>query len=105
VVLNLVLNAAQAIEGSGLTGKTIRIVVESSGDTAVLSVSDDGPGISKANLERIFEPYFTTKSAGTGLGLSIVREMVRRVGGQISVHSQPNQETIFRVLLPSSALG
>jgi signal transduction histidine kinase len=102
VVLNLVLNAAQAIEGSGLKGKTIRIVVESQGETAVLSVSDDGPGISKENLERIFEPYFTTKSTGTGLGLSIVREMVRRVGGQISVLSQPNHETTFRVLLPSA---
>lgn len=102
VVLNLVLNAAQAIEGSGQKGRTIRITVESSGDTAVLSVIDNGPGISPENLERIFEPYFTTKSTGTGLGLSIVREMVRRVGGHISVVSDPNRETTFKVVLPGS---
>jgi two-component system, NtrC family, sensor kinase len=102
VVLNLVLNAAQAIDGSGQKGRTIRIVVEAVGNTAVLSVIDDGPGISRDNIERIFEPYFTTKSTGTGLGLSIVREMVRRVGGQISVHSQPNEETTFRVQLPTA---
>jgi signal transduction histidine kinase len=99
-VLNLVLNAAQAIEGSGQKGRTIRITVEPAGETAVLSVIDNGPGISPENLERIFEPYFTTKSTGTGLGLSIVREMVRRVGGHISVVSEPNRDTTFKVVLP-----
>jgi signal transduction histidine kinase len=100
IVLNLVLNAAQAIEGSGLTERFIRIVVDKKGKMASVSVSDNGPGIEPANLDRIFEPYFTTKAAGAGLGLSIVREMVRRVGGEISARSESGGETTFEVLLP-----
>ena len=87
IVLNLVLNAAQAIEGSGMSGGSIRLVVDATADMAVVSVTDNGPGIERQNLDRIFEPYFTTKSTGTGLGLSIVREMVRRAGGEISARS------------------
>jgi two-component system NtrC family sensor kinase len=100
IVLNLVLNAAQAIEGSGMNGATIRLAVDATDEMAVVSVSDNGPGIEAMNLDRIFEPYFTTKTTGTGLGLSIVREMVRRSGGEISAHSAPGVETRFEVLLP-----
>jgi signal transduction histidine kinase len=100
VVLNLVLNAAQAIENSGLTKRSISIVVDTQGDMASISVRDDGPGIEAQHLERIFEPYFTTKASGSGLGLSIVREMVRRAGGQISATSEPGVATVFQVLLP-----
>lgn len=100
IVLNLALNAAQAIEGSGLTDRFIRIVVDRSGEMARVSVTDNGPGIEPANLERIFEPYFTTKTSGAGLGLSIVREMVRRAGGEITARSEPAGETTFEVLLP-----
>lgn len=100
VVLNLVLNAAQAIENSGLAQRSIRIVVDTKDNMASIAVHDDGPGIEPEMLERIFEPYFTTKSGGSGLGLSIVREMVRRAGGQIAAHSEPGRETTFEVLLP-----
>jgi two-component system NtrC family sensor kinase len=100
IVLNLILNAAQAIEGSGMQGRAIRLSVDARADMAVVSVTDDGPGIDAENLGRIFEPYFTTKSTGSGIGLSIVREMVRRAGGRISAHSVPRQETRFEVLLP-----
>jgi signal transduction histidine kinase len=100
IVLNLVLNAAQAIEGSGTNRGSIRLVVDAVADMAVVAVSDNGPGIEAKNLDRIFEPYFTTKTTGTGLGLSIVREMVRRAGGSISARSTPGFETRFEVRLP-----
>jgi signal transduction histidine kinase len=100
IVLNLILNAAQAIEASGLRGRSISVLVDQSDDMALISVSDDGPGIEPSNLARVFEPYFTTKSTGTGIGLSIVREMVRRVGGSISVQSTRGVETRFEMLLP-----
>jgi len=100
IVLNLVLNAAQAIEGSQLPGRTIRLTVGTSTGMAVVCVLDDGPGIESEILERIFEPYFTTKASGSGLGLSIVREMVWRAGGQISARSTPSIETAFEVRLP-----
>ena len=69
-------------------------------EAAYVSVTDDGPGITQEHLDRIFEPGFTTKSTGSGLGLSIVREMVRRLGGEIAVRSIPQKETIFEVRLP-----
>jgi two-component system NtrC family sensor kinase len=100
IVLNLILNAAQAIEASGMQGCSISLVVDQGPDTATISVSDDGPGIEPDNVARVFEPYFTTKSTGTGIGLSIVREMVRRIGGRISVSSTPGVETRFEVVLP-----
>jgi two-component system NtrC family sensor kinase len=100
IVLNLVLNAAQAIEAGSQTGRTIRITLDTQDAMAVVLVEDDGPGIEAGALARIFEPYFTTKSTGTGLGLAITREMVRRVGGRITARSVPGRETVFEVLLP-----
>ncbi len=100
IVLNLVLNAAQSIEANAETDRSIRITVDTRGKMAVVSVSDDGPGIEASYLERIFDPYFTTKSSGSGLGLSIVREMVRRAGGEITARSDPGRDTTFEVLLP-----
>jgi two-component system, NtrC family, sensor kinase len=100
IVLNLVLNAAQSIEGSGVAGCSIRITVGVIEGMASVAVSDSGPGIPSEILERIFEPYFTTKTGGSGLGLSIVREMVWRAGGQIAARSNPGVDTTFEVRLP-----
>lgn len=100
IVLNLLLNAAQSVEGSGENGRAIRICVGVASGMAVVAVSDDGPGIEPEFIDRIFEPYFTTKNSGSGLGLSIVREMVWRAGGQISARSTPFVETTFEVQLP-----
>ena len=100
IVLNLVLNAAQALEGAGTLDGSIRVILDATDDMAVMSVIDNGPGIEPSDLERVFQPYFTTKSTGTGLGLSIVREMVRRAGGRITAHSTPGRQTCFEVQLP-----
>jgi signal transduction histidine kinase len=105
IVLNLILNAAQAIEGGGSVGGGIRITVSLVDGMAAVAVSDSGPGIPPDILERIFEPYFTTKASGSGLGLSIVREMVWRAGGQISARSNPGVDTTFEVRLPLAEPG
>jgi signal transduction histidine kinase len=100
IVINLVLNAAQAIDSYGLPDRTIWVKLDASRDAARLSIVDDGPGMSEEHVVRLFSPGFTTKPKGTGLGLSIVREMVRRLGGDISVQSVLGGETCFEVRLP-----
>jgi two-component system NtrC family sensor kinase len=106
VVLNLVLNASQAMRGSGtLTISTRRCDLDGrAGAGAELAVSDTGPGIAPEILPRIFEPFFSTKgqAVGTGLGLSVSFGIVERHGGRIHVESALGVGTTFRVQLPLS---
>jgi len=105
VVLNLVLNARDAIGPSG----TIRVTTDGEtrdGDAfACLIVRDDGAGMNDETRERIFEPYFTTKTAGrgTGLGLATTYGIVTKAGGTIDVESSPGAGTTFRVRMPRAA--
>jgi signal transduction histidine kinase len=98
VILNLILNATQAMKGSG----TLTLSTRLSPEHAELAVADTGPGIPAEVLPRIFEPFFSTKgpTTGTGLGLSICHGIVQRHGGQIHVESTPGAGTTFRVQLP-----
>jgi two-component system NtrC family sensor kinase len=100
VFLNLLVNAAQAIEGKGTI--TITTGLRDSGDAVFVEVSDDGPGIEPENLSRIFDPGFTTKGAGegTGLGLSIVNQIIKDHSGRVEVESDAGKGTTFRVVLP-----
>jgi two-component system NtrC family sensor kinase len=104
VVLNLILNASQAMRGSGtITISTRRCELEGRADGgAELAVSDTGPGIAPDVLPRIFEPFFSTKgqAVGTGLGLSVSFGIVERHGGRIHVESTLGVGTTFRVQLP-----
>jgi signal transduction histidine kinase len=106
VLMNLVTNGAQAIGGRP-GGGTIRIRAKAEGDTAVVTVSDDGPGIPPELLPRIFDPFFTTKDVGegSGLGLSIVHGIIERHGGKISVESEPGHGATFTVRLPIKRAG
>jgi signal transduction histidine kinase len=102
VFVNLLVNAAQALEAVEGTRKEIRVTARREADMAVIEVSDTGPGIPAEVLSRLFQPFFTTKgSTGTGLGLSISRNIVRRLGGDLSVRSVPGDGTVFTVSLPA----
>jgi len=97
VLLNLLENAREAIEGEG----TIRISATPAGggEWVHLDVRDNGVGIEPEQLPRIFEPQFSTRTSGTGLGLAIVRRLVESWGGQISASSEPGRGTTFHVRL------
>jgi signal transduction histidine kinase len=93
VVLNIMLNAGQAMERGGvLTLRSFR----ADGHVTV-AVSDTGPGIRASDLERIFDPFFTTKEDGTGMGLAIVDRIVREHGGDVQVDTNPGEGTTFSV--------
>ncbi len=100
-LVNLVENALQAIGGEGTLSVTVS--ADAGGREAVLSFGDDGPGLSAEAKARLFEPYFSTKSAGTGLGLAIVRRAVEAHFGRIEVESGPGRGTMFRIRLPAGA--
>ncbi len=102
VITNLVLNARDAIEGSGSVRITSRREVRAGADLVVLSVRDDGVGMSPEVQARIFEPFFSTKgpSRGTGLGLAMVYGIVSQSGGTITVASEPGRGSEFTILLP-----
>jgi signal transduction histidine kinase/CheY-like chemotaxis protein len=112
VILNLCNNAAQALDGPGVI--EIRIEVRETahalrvgrrevgpGRFTIISVSDRGPGMDEATLERIFEPFFTTRAEGNGLGLATVREIVEQHGGAVEVRTAVGAGTRFDTWLPS----
>jgi signal transduction histidine kinase len=101
LLANLAQNAVEAMP-AGTTGEVV-IRAEGGVDRPLrVTVRDNGPGIDKAVLERIFEPLFTTKTKGTGLGLAIVVSVVRRHGGRIQVDSEPGRGTTFIIELPQA---
>jgi len=103
VLLNLLVNAAQAIPEGQVHRNVIRVVVNGTPEVAVLEVQDTGGGIRPEHLARVFDPFFTTKpvGVGTGLGLSICHGIVTDLGGTIEVESTPGRGTTFRIRLPA----
>jgi PAS domain S-box-containing protein len=105
VLLNLLINAAQAIPEGRVEAYTIRASTGVAPDGRVqVEIADDGVGIPPEIRPRIFDPFFTTKpvGVGTGLGLSICHGIVVAMGGEITVDSAPERGTTFRVLLPAA---
>jgi len=96
VVLNLLINAIQAIEGAG----KVEVTLHKNGEFAVLRVADTGKGISREFLGKIFKPFFTTRKEGTGLGLPLAKGIVDSHGGKIEVVSEPGHGARFDIWLP-----
>jgi PAS domain S-box-containing protein len=95
-ILNLLLNAAQAMPGGG----EIRVRTVASEGWLEIHVEDEGPGIPAVNRERLFEPFFTTKTRGTGLGLPTTRRIIERHGGTVQIDSPPAGGTIVKMRVP-----
>lgn len=98
IITNLVINAIQAFTGKG----EITIKTRSNLSSIYIDVTDNGPGIPKENIEKIFRPFFSSKGygKGTGLGLSIVKRIIEEHGGKVSVKSQTGKGTTFTLSLP-----
>jgi signal transduction histidine kinase len=103
---NLITNALQAMDGKGgtLAIKIQPVIAAGQRRQVEVSVADSGPGIPKELLERIFQPFFTTKNNGTGLGLAITKRIITAHKGTIRVNSFPGG-TVFQVLLPEYKQG
>jgi signal transduction histidine kinase len=107
-LLNLMLNAVQAMTRDRdadssrreLILRTRRHVDEDRREFVVVHVTDTGPGMDAETLNRVFEPYFTTRSGGSGLGLPTSRRLIEQHGGRLEVHSEPGRGTDFAVFLP-----
>ncbi len=99
-VLNLVLNAAQALEGRG---RITVSVTPAAGGMVEVQVRDTGPGIPQALREQVFEPFFTTKSRGGGLGLPIAQRTAELHGGALSLRCPPEGGTVFTLTLPRAS--
>jgi CheY-like chemotaxis protein len=107
VFLNLLVNAAQAIPAGQADRHEIRVTTRTASDgRAVIEVRDTGTGVSPEILDRLFDPFFSTKpgGVGTGLGLTICQGLVTSLGGRIVVESRVGQGSTFRVVLPASTL-
>ena len=98
VLMNLLLNAIQAVEPAG----SIRVRTRAQADSIRIEIIDTGPGIPQEIQKRIFEPFFTTKPVGkfAGLGLSVSWNIIKRHHGRIEVHSLPGQGSTFTLILP-----
>lgn len=107
-ILNLLLNAAQAMAAEGASAdRPHELIVRTARSTdterrpvAKIHVIDTGPGMSAETIEKIFRPYFTTKSGGTGLGLPTARRIVEAHEGRLELHSEPGRGTDFSITLP-----
>jgi signal transduction histidine kinase len=98
VLLNLVQNALEAVEPGG----HVRVAVRERDQDVVVEIADDGVGIPEADLERVFELYYTTKDRGSGIGLSLSQRLIAQHGGRLVIESKVGAGTTVRVHLPRS---
>ncbi len=96
VVLNLALNAIQAMSGGGC----VTLAAHKQDSQIVVLVQDEGSGIPSEDLDKIFDPFYTTKENGTGLGLSVAHQIINQHGGAITVEANPDKGMTFAVVLP-----
>jgi PAS domain S-box-containing protein len=106
VLVNLLMNAAQAIAPGNVAGNQVSVRTRAEGTTVTIEVRDTGSGIPSDALAHVFDPFYTTKpvGAGTGLGLSICHGIVSSYGGSIEVESEEGSGALFRVTLPAAKI-
>ena len=102
VLVNLILNAVDAMSSVEDMGRELAIRTEQSQTGGILvSVGDSGPGIAPGNLERVFEPFYTTKTSGLGMGLSICQTIINGHGGRLWVDANGPRGAVFKFTLPA----
>jgi len=100
-MLNLILNAVEAMSGSRETARELRIRTEQDGPGGVLvAVQDTGPGLKPESLDRLFDAFYTTKPGGMGMGLSICRSIIEAHGGRLWATRNQPQGAVFQFTLP-----
>ncbi|WP_054006519.1 sensor histidine kinase [Cypionkella psychrotolerans] len=105
VVLNLVLNAIEAMHLVPGAGRVLAVALAAQGQQIVLTVGDSGPGISTENQSRMFDTFFTTKPKGMGMGLSICRTIMAAHGGELTVAESGPGDTLMRCAWPAKSAG
>jgi C4-dicarboxylate-specific signal transduction histidine kinase len=105
VVLNLVLNAVEAMGSVEANPRDLLISTEQDQTGVLVAVRDSGPGIGPSHIERVFDAFYTTKSSGTGMGLSICRSIIDAHGGRLWAEANEPRGTIFQFTLPTAQVG
>jgi signal transduction histidine kinase len=101
VLLNLILNAAEAMGSVEEGARELLIVTEADQTGARVAVRDSGPGIDTEHLDRVFDAFYTTKSGGTGMGLSICRSIIHAHGGRLWAEANEPRGAVFQFTLPA----
>ena len=101
-LVNVIVNARHAVEGQDT--QRVTLTTRRENDAVMITVADTGVGIERANLPRVFDPYFTTKRGGTGLGLPLTKNIVDGLGGTIAAASEPGRGTEIRISLPGRSV-
>jgi signal transduction histidine kinase len=102
VLLNLILNAAEAMGAADVGARELVISTEQDQAGALVAVRDSGPGIDPAHLDRVFDAFYTTKSSGTGMGLSICRSIIHAHGGKLWAEANEPRGAAFQFTLPAA---
>jgi signal transduction histidine kinase len=103
VVVNLVLNAVEAMSTVENGARELSISTEQSDTGGIrVAVGDSGPGIAPEHLQRVFEPFYTTKASGIGMGLSICRSIIDGHGGRLWAEANEPRGTVFQFTLPAT---
>jgi len=105
VVLNLILNAIEAMGSVEERQRMLSVVTEQRAADVLIAVHDSGPGIDPEHLQRVFEPFYTTKESGIGMGLSICRSIIDAHGGRLWVDADQPRGTVFQFTLPAAQEG
>jgi signal transduction histidine kinase len=103
--LNLILNAVEAMGAVEAGTRELAISAERGHTGVLVAVRDSGPGVDPTRMDRVFEPFYTTKSSGTGMGLAICRSIIVAHGGRLWADANEPRGAVFQFTLPASGVG